>query len=117
MGGAQFIVLPPLTKVAALFTASTGRPMFVDVEWKAWCTVPSAEIEAFRQYIRPSHRKVLDDTVSGENPTPCTFLRQLLRPHDYRIETTSSGWILKKGKPEEAHGVRVGSGRVVDWAM
>ena len=115
MGGAQFVLMPPLTKVAALFTAATGRPLLEDVEWKAWSPVDSAEFEAFRPYIRPSHQKILNDVVSGKQATPCTFLRQLLRPHEYRIEANSSGWTLKKGKPEDAHGVRVGSGRTVDW--
>ena len=111
---AQFVVVPPLPRVAALFTAATGRPLNAGVEWTAWADVSECVFESFRPYIRPSHQKVLN--AVKEQTNPCTFIRQLLRPHDYRVGTTATGWILQQGKPPPQHGVRVGPGKMVEWS-
>lgn len=117
MGASQFIVAPSETKVATLFVAATGRSLIPEVCWKSWNPVSTQELEVFRQYIRPSHQKILNDTISGKQKSPCVFLRQILRPHTYRIESSNAGWVLRKGlSSEEAHGVRIGPGKTVMWA-
>ena len=113
---AQFVVIPPLPKIAALFAASTGRSLQTDVEWSAWAVVSADMFEAFRPFIRPSHQKLLNSTVAGTQPTPCAFLRQLLRPYDLKIQKTSTGWAVRQAKTEDDDaGVRVGPGKTVDW--
>jgi hypothetical protein len=113
---AQFVVIPPLAKVAALFASTTGRSLHTDVEWSVWKDISAAAFEAFRPYIRPSHQKILNSLVAGAEKTPCAFLRQLLRPHELKLQKTSTGWAVRQAKPEEGvAGVRIGPGKVVDW--
>lgn len=98
---AQFIMVPPLTKITEFFVKATGAVTFhVGAEWFSWLPVTSEEIEIFRAYIRPSHSKLINEATA--NPTDgsrvCAFLRQLLRPHKYKIESRGargvSSWVL-----------------------
>jgi hypothetical protein len=100
---AQFIVVPPLTKLTELFTKATGKPFVVGVSWMFWETCTVADFERFRKYIRPSHQKVLDEAVAGTAENPCSLIRQLLRPHNYTIRRGSRNWSLQevKGKGGE----------------
>jgi hypothetical protein len=97
---AQFIVIPPLTKITELFTKVTDKEFAVGIAWAAWNTVAAEEYERFRKYIRPSHQKMLSETISGEADSPCSFLRQILRPHGYTIRRNSHGWNLQKVKED-----------------
>lgn len=98
---AQFIVLPPLTKIQEFFVKATGAVTFhVGAEWFSWLPVTTGDVEVFRAYIRPSHTKLINEAAS--EPTDgvriCAFLRQLLRPHKYKIESRGtrsvSSWVL-----------------------
>lgn len=108
---AQFVVVPPLSRVASLFKAATGQVLGPDMSWPSWLDVSAAEIEAMRPYIRTCHQKILNETLAGK--CPCAFLRQILRPHGYRIETVKSGWALKSGPPTK--GICVKIGKEIDW--
>lgn len=101
----QFVTLPPMDKVALLFLNATGCRLEVDASWKSWKTLSPESLGWLRPYIRPCHQTILNDTLSGEQATPLALLRQLLRPHDYRIEAGTGFWTLRHGKP--AKGVRV----------
>ncbi len=68
----------------------------------AWEKCTPEDFERFRKYIRPSHQKILDDTVSGASENPCSFLRQLLRPYDYTIRRKGRNWILQSAKAGES---------------
>ena len=97
---AQFIVVPALTKVQEIFIKATDAHGFHDgVEWFSWIPLEISNIETFRPYIRPSHQKLINDAVADpENGGRiCSFLRQLLRPHQFKIETRSGpnkSWML-----------------------
>jgi hypothetical protein len=117
MSHQQFIVLPPLSKIAPIFTTATGRSLVTGVSWSEWNRVPAAELEKIRPYIRPCHSTMLDRAIAGSSPQ--ALLRQLLRPYDYRIEagTVKGSWVLRQGQDEEpAHVATVGEGRTVTWA-
>ena len=93
--------MPALTKVQEIFVKATGAlDLFDGVEWFSWLALTEADIEVFRPYIRPSHQKLINDaSASPENGGRiCSFLRQLLRPHQFKIEKHSGpikSWILK----------------------
>ena len=89
---AQFVVKPPLAVVGPLFSAATGHELKIGVSWDTFKIIPDDLLEAVRPYIRPCHQDVLDRTLAGGSPL--TLLRQLLRPHGFRIETTTKGWRL-----------------------
>lgn len=75
--------------------------MTVGVSWGRWLPHVSDDVEVFRKYIRPSHYRVLDDTISGKHANPCSFLRQIMRPHSLTIHRSSGGlW--------ELHAMKVG---------
>ena len=95
--------MPPLTKVTGLFTKATGRHFASGVSWVIWETCDKEEFERFRKYIRPSHQRILDEVISGDSETPCSFLRQLLRPHNYTIRRNSRGWLLHITKDKESN--------------
>ena len=94
-----------MEKVALLFLIATGCRLEVDVSWKSWKSLPADSLAWLRPYIRPCHQTILNKTLSGEHATPLGLLRQLLRPHDYRIEAGTGYWTLRNGKT--AKGVRV----------
>ncbi len=113
---AQFVVVPPLERVCRFFCAVTGRQFIPEVSWSTWVSCNNVEIEWLRDYIRPSHQKLLNETLSGEQDTPCSLLRQVLRPHEYRIEKTSYGWTLKQGRIEKGPKlVAVKPGLRISW--
>jgi hypothetical protein len=99
---AQFIVLPPLTKIAEFFVKATGAPTFyAGAEWFTWNPVMPDDIEPFRRYIRPSHQALINAAVSTPQDATriCAFLRQLLRPHQFKIDTrgghdSTAAWVL-----------------------
>ena len=111
---AQFVVVPPLGKVGGLFFVVTGKVMTVEVGWSRWMDVSACMFDVFRPYIRPSHQKILTETIAGVQRNPCALLRQLLRPHGLRIEATSNGWILKEANAGK--GVVKKEGTTVVWA-
>lgn len=113
---AQFCALPPLTKVETLFVAATATQLSAGASWSEWKTVFPEQLEQFRPYIRPSHQRLLNLTLNGENVTPCAFLRQLLRPHGYRIESATRGWILRMNGDEPVeHAIRRDCSVTIDW--
>ena len=95
---AQFIVLPPLTKIAEFFVKATGAPLHNGAEWFTWTSLTTDDIEPFRRYIRPSHQALINAAVSTPRDATriCAFLRQLLRPHQFKIDTRGSteSWVL-----------------------
>lgn len=111
---AQFIVVPPLVKISELFTKATGRHFAIGVSWICWENCSKEDFERFRKYIRPSHQKILDETIDGTAENPTSLLRQLLRPHNYTIRRTGRGWSLHatKGKEGEEEGGDTTSPRV-----
>jgi len=94
--GAQFRIPPSLERVASLFEAATALPLTHGAIWTAWSECPSELIEQFRPYIRPSHQQLLDTACANPSTGPalCSFLRQLLRPHKFKIEALRTGWRL-----------------------
>jgi hypothetical protein len=118
---AQFIVLPALTKIQEFFVKATGAPSFhAGAEWFTWLPLTAADIEAFRRYIRPSHTALL--TAAAAQPTDgsrvCAFLRQLLRPYKFKIETkiqrSVSSWVLLSTDTEVTP-VGIHAGVTVTW--
>lgn len=114
MSHQQFVVVPPLIKVAPIFIAATGRSLVAGVGWKEWIPVPARDLEALRPYIRPCHQAMLNKAVAGGSPH--ALLRQLLRPHEYRIEVGigKGSWTLKQGD-EPMPVASIGEGRTVTW--
>lgn len=113
---AQFCAIPPLAKVEALFAAATAKQLTPGATWSEWHPISPEQYEMFRPYIRPSHQRLLNHTLSGENPTPCAFLRQLLRPHGYRIESANRCWTLRvNGDEPVEHAVRRDKTVLINW--
>ena len=110
-GMSQFVVTPSLTTITALFTNATGRPFVAGVGWSEWRKIAKDDLEAVRPYIRPCHQHVLEDTIAGK--VPLALMRQLLRPHGYRIDTEGKGWRLIG--PDGVHGAH-GPGTIVTWS-
>jgi hypothetical protein len=111
----QFIVVPPLGKIAPIFITATGRSLVAGVAWNEWKTVSAHDLEALRPYFRPCHQATLNRVVAGGSPQ--TLLRQLLRPYEYRIEAgiAKGSWVLRQGE-EPVAAVNVGKGRTVSWS-
>lgn len=95
---AQFGLVPPLSRIQTLFEKVSGCRFIKEVVWKSWNLADTADYEWLYEYIRPSHQKLLNETIEGIQENPCSLMRQLLRPHDYRIEKTSYGWTLRDGR-------------------
>jgi hypothetical protein len=113
---AQFVIVPPIGRIRKLFETATGSKFVNDVCWKSWQPVQATDYEWLYDFIRPSHQKLLVETIECVQDTPCSLLRQLLRPHDFRIERTSYGWTLKEGrKSVSPHKISVRTG-VMTWA-
>jgi len=91
---AQFVEVPPLEEVKALFTATTGRQFQLYVTWTKWTPVDPADLYVFRPYIRRCHQKLLKETANGTQKNPCSFLRQLLRPYGYCIKLVKKTYTL-----------------------
>lgn len=122
MQHAQFRMIPPLTKVKELFVQVTGQDFHVGATWTVWIsTATTAPFEVFRPYIRPSHSALLNTVVQAITatvpPNPLPFLRQLLRPHGYKIETTPTSWILREKDDGDSPVVRIHTAPVrLDWS-
>jgi hypothetical protein len=108
----QFVVIPPLEKVADLFSSATGKQFIEGVQWGQWKSVYATAMTWLRGYIRPCHQGVLNDAIAG-NP-PLVLLRQILRPHDYYIDTEAGSWSLRHGKPVRQVVVR--EGKTINWS-
>lgn len=111
---AQFIVIPTLARVAFFFKEATGKPLTPSVTWQSWKTLSGDIYNEILLYIRPCHRKIIEDTIDGVYTTPCAIMRQLLRPHGLRIEYRNKIWKLSQ---DEKGGlcVRTLSGCIVSW--
>jgi hypothetical protein len=107
----QFVIVPPLEKVAGIFTAATGQRLIEGVQWSQWVPMQTESMTWLRGYIRPCHQGVLNETIAGK--TPLTLLRQILRPHDYYIDAETGHWSLRHGKPTKQVAVR--EGKVIVW--
>jgi hypothetical protein len=95
---AQFGEVPPIECVSALFAKATGKKLSTDVAWTLWQSLDSTDMEWLFGYIRPCHQKLLIETISGKQKTPLSLLRQLLRPHNLRIQTETVGWSVQPQK-------------------
>ena len=112
----QFMVVPTMMKVEALFIKLTGKELHVDATWSAWQTYTTENFEWLRPYIRPCHQKIFNETISGEQPTPLALLRQLLRPHGMRIEQKHNTWTVTVGSPMTKT-IREKDGVLLDWSL
>lgn len=108
---AQFVMVPPFSRIGGLFKKLTDQDIVVEATWKVWKSVELSAYESFRPYIRPSHQRLLDETIAGKEPT--AFLRQLLRPYNYLIEKkpNNKGWVVKLSRS----GVSVQDGTTITW--
>jgi hypothetical protein len=117
----QFIMIPALTKIQDFFVKATGASHFyVGVEWFSWIPLIAADIEVFRQYIRPSHYALINAAVEDPDNGAriCSFLRQLLRPHKFKIQSRMIGrsvhsWVLVNTDTDAAVGKHEGA--TVTW--
>ncbi len=112
----QFMVVPPLAKIAPLFSKLTGCTLHIDACWSTWAMHTVEDFEWLRPYIRPCHQKILNETISREQPTPLALLRQLLRPHGMRIEQRNGQYIVVISSPMGG-GICEKEGVVIDWAL
>ena len=99
----QFASIPPLELIADLFTSDTGCPFTTGVTWNTWKDVSSSSIEPLRAFIRPSHQGLLNQAVAPPDSTRSrsrltSFLRQVLRTHDYTLDAVSfkGPWALAR---------------------
>lgn len=117
---AQFSVIPPLHVVQSLFSQLTSRPFEHGVQWSEWVDVSSSVYEPFRTYIRVCHQLLLNrltqQTEEERETNPAAFLRQLLRPHGYIIETTTNGWRLKLKDIDVSSCRKVTEKRTLIWS-
>ncbi len=112
----QFMVIPPLAKIAALFTKLTEKELHVEACWSTWSPYEPADIEWLRPFIRPCHQKILNETISGEQPNPLALLRQILRPHGMRIECKHGAMTVTVASPM-IKAVREKEGILMDWNL
>ena len=113
---AQFVVIPPLEKVKSLFQSITGKEFSPDVCWGNW-RFPTPEMyDTIRDYYRPCHSQILRETEEKLQKNPCALLRQLLRPHGYKIVVSGKHiWRLVNTADESPKGVSVRTGKTVVW--
>lgn len=114
--GVQFTVIPSLAKVADYFQRLTGKQLIIGTYWSAWRDLNSEQYDVLRQYYRPCHTRVLDDTIAKKYENACVLLRQLLRPHGYKIEKSGASWTLQEITTEpKQKGVTTKEGTTVVW--
>lgn len=107
-------MIPPIQKVKDLFVLVTGKTFYPGVTWSSWTpTADYTPFESVRPYIRPSHQTLLNAVVAGAHPT--AFLRQLLRPHGFKIQTTESGWCLVETIPEPKAVTVIWKPVILEW--
>lgn len=111
---AQFTTVPPLETVEHFFKIVTGIPFKLDATWVSWLTAEPDDVFEFLSYIRPCHRKLLMETADGVQPNPCSFLRQLLRPHGFAIRLSKKRYIVEELK-EDSKTVGKKPGTTVVW--
>jgi hypothetical protein len=111
---AQFVVVPSLPKVSAFFLETTGKPLTPNCTWNSWKKISSESLDEIATYIRPCHSSILDSTRDGIYDTPCALIRQLLRPHGFRIDYRNKVWTLRTSDFQEK-GIRTRSGCIIEW--
>lgn len=111
---AQFVQVPPLEMIQKFFKSVTGVGFKLDVTWKTWLVVDPDDVFEFLPYIRKCHQKLLMETADGNQPDPCSFLRQLLRPHGFCIKLVKKTYILQELK-EDQKTVGKKAGATVVW--
>jgi hypothetical protein len=106
---AQFVQTPPIEVVREIFSEATGRTLLAGAAWKETAIVTPVLLAKIRPYIRPCHRRLLDE-ASSEPSVP--FLRQILRPHGFRVRKERGYLRLVSDE-----GVRAahGPGGVISW--
>jgi hypothetical protein len=115
--GAQFRAIPSLARVVSLFEAATATHLIHGSIWSEWHDCPDELIEQFRPYIRPSHQQLFEAARAnpGSGPVLCSFLRQLLRPHKFKIEATRTGWRLTSAEHSPTRVARKESPVHIEW--
>ena len=111
---AQFVVVPPFSRVSAFFTEATGKPLTNNITWEKWTTLSSTTYDEIELFIRPCHSSILYSTRDGIYSTPCALMRQLLRPHGFRIEYRNNVWKICDAH-SQGKGIRTRSGCVIVW--
>jgi hypothetical protein len=114
--GVQFTVIPSFEKVADYFQRFTGKSMILGTYWSVWHEIDSEQYDVLRQYYRPCHIRVLEDTIAKKYENACVLLRQLLRPHGYKIEKSGASWTLQEiSAGSKQKGVSTKEGTTVIW--
>lgn len=106
-----------MTKIREFFTKATGVRLAIGASWYAWLPITVPDVEVFRPYIRPSHYAVIDAASAkpDDSGAICSFLRQLLRPHNMRIEARRGAWTVRSSEKEESGPVHIHAGVTVEW--
>ena len=94
MHHAQFTDLPPFSDIEDLFKKATGLQLSLYTTWRLWKHVDPEDYAIFQPYIRPCHQRILLDTINGVQQSPCSLLRQLLRPYGILIQKTNKQYKL-----------------------
>ena len=110
----QFVEIPPLEDVNSFFTAATGCPFKLDVQWSKWLQLDPDDVLCFVPYIRKCHQKIIIETLNKLRD-PCALLRQLLRPYGYCIDFYRKKYTLVEIK-EDLKTVGKKEGATVTWS-
>ena len=86
----QFTEVPPLNDIQELFMKASGLKLSLYTTWLVWKPLDPEDYFVFQPYIRPCHQRILMETINGQQPNPCSFLRQLLRPYGLLIQKSNS---------------------------
>jgi hypothetical protein len=100
---AQFSEMPSLDTIGIFIKEVTGCICELDASWTTWLpgdpTTVDSCLSSFRQFYRPCHLKLLNETEGGMHSNPCALIRQLLRPHGLTIQFRNKTWkIIRKLK-------------------
>jgi hypothetical protein len=110
---AQFSVIPSRHRVEEVFSQATGLKLVEGAIWTQWHDICGSDLSTLKSYIRPCHQRILMETMAGQQSTPCALLRQLLRPHGWRIHSKRGHFILEK--EQEGKGVVLRAGKTLIW--
>jgi hypothetical protein len=111
---AQFVNIPPLEMVKELFVITTGVPFSEGISWTVWLPLDPSDLYIFLPYIRKCHQQLLIETANRIQNNACSFLRQILRPHNFSIKLKKKMYYLCDIK-EDAKTVGKKEGTTVVW--
>jgi len=109
---AQFMAIPPLLLVKAIFAWYADCSLEIGSHWSFLKSGIAPGLSVIKPYIRPSHSKLLLACEGGG--CPLAFLRQILRPHGFTIKTLRHGYRVE-GIDTETTPVKRIAGTDVTW--